>query len=576
MQNSLQSDEKPKSKRAKEKLKYFFKETFRPHTKEEYAEVFTRGLNGNCRDDIERKLPWLYIRVFALNLILFALIAFSFKLARYSADYQTAILLGGLLFNIPLFMFFFELYPKRDLSLLKLVAVLLIGGVLSTAIVTLGYKYIYSTTNEPNAWLSTLWVGFWEELIKGAVAIAAIFVLGKKNPLYCFLIGFAVGTGFSLTEDLGYNYSMSYSYGIVLTSLGRGLSCVCSHAPWTAMISWAFAKFRKPFLNFRFYGIAVAMMALHYFADVPFFDDNLDILRGVTFGWAIEAGVVAAIFTAVFFVLKSCFKELYAEGKPEIYQPEPITESTKISHIANITAVLCGVALSVFALAGYCVKVGNVSVYDKIYDDNELIEYMQDGLSLHADLKREFDDEGEIYSEFISEGKPKGVTKKFGCEDEGEYEYFYVYYFDEQDLPHLQSVGVKVDNKLYYLNQIVVYEDYYYDYQGYPTNYRPVDDSSWGVVDDEDEPPTDPEEPEEPEEPVEEPKPIKVVSFFNVKSVNYSYSMEEGYYKIFTGETEFKGLGAIIALSVLAGATLIGGSAAFITLKIKARRNKDA
>ncbi len=574
MQNSLHSDEKPKNKRVKEKLKYFFKETFRPHTKEEYAEVFTRGLGNNCSDSVARKLPWLYIRVFALNLILFAIIAFSFRLARFSADYLTAIVMGGLLFNIPLFIFFFELYPKRDLSLLKLVAVLLIGGVLSTVIITLGYEYIYSTSNEPNAWISTLWVGFWEEFIKGAVAIAAIFILGKKNPPYCFLIGFAVGTGFSLTEDFGYNYSMSYSYGIVLTSVGRGLSCVCSHAPWTAMISWAFAKFKKPFINFRFYLIVILMMALHYFADVPFFDDNLNILRGLTVGWAIEAVVVAAIFTAVFFALKSCFKELYAEGKPEIYHPEPITKTAKISHTANITAVLCGVALSVFALAGYCIKVGDVAVCDKIYDDNEFIEYMQDGLPLHADLNREFDPEGEIYSEFISEGKRLGATQKVV---EGDGEYFYVYYFDEQDLPHLQSVGAKVDDRLCYLSQVIIYEGYYFNYYGYPSNYRPVDDSSWDVGDDGEEPPTEPEDPEEPDQPPEEePKPVKVVSFFNVKSLNHGYSIEEGCYVIYTGETEFQGLGAIIALSVLAGATLIGGSAAFITLKIKARRNKDA
>ena len=256
MQNSFSDDVKPNNKRVKEKINYFFKETFRPHTKEEYAEVFTRGLGSNRSDKIVRKLPWLYIRVFALNLILFAFVAFAFRLAHYSADYLTAILLGGLLFNIPLFIFFFELYPKRDLSLLKLFAVLLAGGVVSTVLITLGYEYIYSTTSEPNAWISTLWVGFWEEFIKGAVAIVAIALLKNKNPLFCFLIGFAVGTGYSFTEDLGYIYSLSRSYGttwLVLTSVGRGLSCVCSHAPWTAMICWAFAKFKKPFINFRFY-----------------------------------------------------------------------------------------------------------------------------------------------------------------------------------------------------------------------------------------------------------------------------------------------------------------------------------
>ncbi len=226
MENSLITDEKPVKTSVGSRIKFFFKETFRPHSKEEYAEVFTRGLGANCSEEVARKLPWLYIRVFALNLVLFAITAITFRVARYSADYLTAILFGGLLFNIPLCILFFELYPKRDLSLLKLFAVLVIGGVVSTILITLGYEFIYSTDSEPNAWISTLWVGFWEEFIKGAVAIAAIALLKRKDPLLCFLIGFAVGTGYSFTEDLGYIYSLSRSDGVswlVLTSVGRGL-----------------------------------------------------------------------------------------------------------------------------------------------------------------------------------------------------------------------------------------------------------------------------------------------------------------------------------------------------------------
>lgn len=574
MENSPETDEKPEKKPVRERIKYFFKEIFRPHSKEEYAEVFSRGLGANCSEEVARKLPWLYIRVFALNLVLFALAAFVFRIASYTADYLTAILFGGLLFNIPLFVFFFELYPKRDLSLLKLVTVLLIGGVISTFIITLGYEFIYSTDNEPNAWISTLWVGFWEELIKGAVAIVAIVLLKKRDPLCCFLIGFAVGTGYSFTEDLGYIYSLSRSDGIswlVLTSVGRGLSCVCSHAPWTAMIGWAYAKFRKPFINFRFYGVAVSMMALHYFADVPFFDDNLNVLKGITVGWAIEAAVVAAIFLAVFFVLKGCFKSLYAEEKPELYRPAPLTKRAKLSQAANLSAVLCASLLSVLAFAGCCIKVGNRLVYDKIYSDGEFVAYVQKNLPFNYNLKREYDGAGDNYSQFVSEGNLLGATQKVVDEETG-YEYFYVYTFDKDKTPVLQSVGVKYEGELFYLRQIVVFEDYYYTFYGYPTDYPPVsfeDETEDGGED-------GGEEGGEEEEPAEEPKPVKVVSFFNIEGANCAYSLEEGCFEINNGKTEFVGLAAIIALSALAGATLIGGSAAFITLKIKARREENA
>ncbi len=548
-----------------EKIKYFFRETFRPHCKEEYVEFFTRGMSPD--EGVSRKLPWFYIRVFALNLFIFAASVLAFRLARYSSDYVTSILFGGLLFNIPLFILLFEFYPKRDFSFLKLLAVVIVGGAVSTVLITMGYRFIYSTADEPNAWISTLWVGFWEELVKGAVAIATVAILKRKNPLLCFLIGFAVGTGYSFFEDLGYIYSLSRSYGtalLVLTSVGRGLSCVCSHAPWTAMICWAFAKFKNPFLNFRFYGIVIGMMVLHYFADVPFFDENLDILRGVTVGWAIEAVVVIAIFVAAFFALKNAFKEIYAEGKPEYPQAEPLDMRLKLSQTANVTAVLCAAALSVFAFAGCSMTVGERAVYKKIYDDVEFIEYVQDGLPLHADLKRKFSATGEIYSEFISEGKRLGATQKVG--ESGEQEYFYVYTFDENGAPALVSVGAKVNDNLSYLRKFVFFEDRCYTYYCEPDGYEPVDDSLWGVEDGDGN--GDIEQPEE--------KPVKVVSFFNVNGSSCSYSMEEKCYLVDTGETEFAGLAGIIALSVLSGATLIGGCAAYITFKIKARRQENA
>ncbi len=564
-----------------QRIKYFFKETFRPHSKDEYAEVFTRGLKENCGESVARKLPWLYIRVFALNLILFAVLVFSYRLARYSADYVTAILFGGLLFNIPLFVFFYELYPKRDFSMLKLFAVLIIGGVLSTVIIVFGYEYIYSTVNEPNVWISTLWVGFWEELVKGAVAIATIALLRKRNPFLCFLIGFAVGTGYSFTEDLGYIYSLSRSSGIawlVLTSIGRGLSCVCSHAPWTAMICWAFAKFKKPFINFRFYGVMIAMMALHYFADVPFFDKNLDILRGITVGWVIEAAVVISIFVIVFFALKSSFKEIYSDGKPEYPQAEILSERAKLLQAANLTATVCAAAMCVFVFAGCSITAGERAVYKKIYDDDAFIGFVQQGLVFNFDLKRKYNAEIENYSEFFSEGVRRGATQKVS---DGEYDYFYVYAFGEDETPVLTNLAVKVDNDLHYLNRFLIYEDYSLINYGYPSNYRPIDDSLWGEGDDNGEEGDDGEEPpvEEPpteEPPVEEVKPLKVVSFFNISSARCKYSLEEGCFEVATDDKEFVGLGSVISLAALFGTTLIGGGAAFITLKIKARRKEDA
>lgn len=564
---------------ARRRIAYFFKETFRPHTKEEYAEVFTRGIKGES-GVVCKKLPWLYIRVLALNIILFAFIILTFRLARYTAGYTAAILFGGLLFNFPLIVFFFELYPKRDLSLLKLFAVILIGGAIATAVILLGYEFIYDTDSEPNPWISTLWVGFWEEFVKGAVAISAVAILKNKNPFVCFLIGFAVGTGYSFLEDLGYIYSLSRQYGIewlVLTSVGRGLSCVCSHAPWTGIICWAFAKFKKPFLNFRFYGVTVASMVLHYFADVPFFDDNLNILRGVTVGWAIEAVVVAAIFIIVFFMLKNSLKELFKESGTEFPPVEPLTKSARFSSAANLTAVLCAVAFSAFSLTGCSLKVGERAIYNNFYDDESFISCVQDGLPLSANWERAYDADGEDYSQFFEKGEKVSAAQE---EKNGEYDYYYVYVFDGEEI-ELESIGVRIDGRVYYCRRFVIYETNYFSDGGAPTRYNPVSDEiTEEIVDDGAEENPEPDgggtgevTPEEPEEPVA-PQPLKVVSYFNISGKACSYSVDGGYFYVYSDETEFAGLPAVIALGVLSGVTLIGGSAAFISLKFKSGRNK--
>ena len=176
-------------------------------------------------------------------------------------------------------------------------------------------------------------------------------------------------------------------------------------------------------------------------------------------------------------------------------------------------------------------------------------------------------------------GQLAGATQK---ETDGDYDYFYVYVFEDGQAT-LKNIAVKVDGRMgfNYVHRIQLYEASCLDWYSYPT-YTAVPNIP--EPDDEEETPPEVEEPdiaepepEEPEEPSEPAKPILEFSCFYINnSLSIGYDREGGGMILWTGETEFEGLGEIIALSALAGATLIGGSAAFITLKIKARRNKDA
>ena len=180
------------------KIKYFLKESLRPRTLEDYKEFFSRGMKNG--DGEVPQIPWLYLRALLLGFLLFSITVLNYRLSRGSVDYMTTIAVGGLCVNIPVLVFFFELYTKRDLSIFLLLLTVLIGGVLSVFFITLGYEYIYSDTFNQIPWVSILWTGFWEELCKGAVAIAAVALLKKKNPFVCFLNGYAVGTDYTVFE----------------------------------------------------------------------------------------------------------------------------------------------------------------------------------------------------------------------------------------------------------------------------------------------------------------------------------------------------------------------------------------
>ena len=539
-------------------IKKFFKETFRPHSKEEYAEVFTRGIVD--KEGVNGTYPWLYLRAFVLLFALFALTSLVYRVASYSVIYMTAMIIGGLTFNIPLLILFYEVYPKKDTSLINLLFIVLVGGAVCSAIILLGYEFIYDGHDNP--WISYIWTGFWEELIKMLVAIPAVLLLKKKDPFTCFLIGFAVGSGYSMFEDLGYILSYSQGYTtrytwLVLMTVGRGLSCICSHAPWTAVICWAFAKFKKPFINFRFYGVVFLSMLLHYLADVPFYADEVAFLTGINWGWAIEIFVVAAILAEMFLMLKNSFKEFGIVARSECAAIQ--------SQKANVVAVAGVFILSICALLGTAlpIRYQNKSV---VFDNSqELKAYIQNGnTNIAANWDREYDAEKENYSSFTEDGELKIAAQR---ETEGELIFYYVYEMTEEKF-ELKSIGLKREGEpIAYCRRMVIYEDHYFVNYGYPPTYEPITDIIEIEIEDDIQPPED----ETGDVEIVLPVPKEVVSYFPINTEAERVSYSDGKFTVSIKETYLNCLGGLVAVSTVAGATLIGCAAAIITLKIKSR-----
>lgn len=173
------------------RITYMFRETFRAHSKEEYREFLTRGL-GDSKGGLTGTYPWLYVRIFFILFILFTVNTVILRFTGNTLYVPTVTLLGGITFTIPFMVFLFEIYPKRDLSVLKLFGILVLGGTAAGVLTQIGYALI----DISNPWYSALISGLVEEVSKAIVAVAAIMIMRNKNSYACFLIAAAVGAGF--------------------------------------------------------------------------------------------------------------------------------------------------------------------------------------------------------------------------------------------------------------------------------------------------------------------------------------------------------------------------------------------
>lgn len=508
-------------------IKRFFSETFRAHTKEEYFDFFARKGDG-----VYKTYPFMWIRVLALEVMLFAVVLIVSEFTGYDTFWTYAVLTGGLLLNIPVFILAYELYPNRDLGFLRYFIAFFVGGVASIALTLLAY-YAYEPDNK---WLSALWTGFVEEFFKAVPAIVFIVAYRNKNPLFGFMMGAAVGAGVSVIEDMYYIHNTAGAWGfwgnswqtLIETSVGRGLTAGCTHTLWTALIGWAFCKFKKPLINFRFYLAAVLCVALHFAWDLP-----LEIM------WAQELIYIGCAVAGLAFAIVILYKERKKVfGGGQVMQAEQLaveevavsdTVAAKrcafgLSHVANLVAVLCLCVIAVFTV-GVCYSNWGFVSYREVYFDSieELIDYIQGGMQFDINDERLFDEDAEMDTYRYKDGVLVSATQ---TETKDGMTYYYNYVLDDEGY-YIGSVNIDVDGTLY--------KQY--------TNYFWTGD---------------------------------VVIFYSPVNVDFSYNEEKGqYYVTEYCDEYYHGLEGTVAVVSVMGLVLTGGTAAFITLKIKARRKND-
>ena len=377
------------------RITYMFRESFRAHSRDEYREFLTRGLGEN-KQGLTGTYPWLYLRIFFVLFILFTVNTIVLRLTGNTLFVPAVTLFAGITFTLPFMAFLFELYQKRDLNILKLFGILVIGGTVSAVLAQLGYAII----TVENIYLSSFISGVIEEVSKALVAIAAIMVMKNKNSYACFLIACAVGAGFSIIEDTGYIFFYSdmvaSSYGDIRNTvymfIQRGFSALCTHVLWTGLIGlvygFASGKYRPLSLLVLLYSII-----LHGLWNLP-----LD-------GWK-HAGLIAictglTALTNIVAVRKSLFETLTNEYDFElineaiIIKAKEMGERMRFTNAANLTLALTCTILSVFAIALCCLPIGMEKVRVNYEDRQEFVSAVQSGYNIKVDWNRQFDPEGK-------------------------------------------------------------------------------------------------------------------------------------------------------------------------------------
>lgn len=421
----------------KEGLKKFFYETFRPRTRADYAEIFSRGGKGDAVTG-KNPYPWFYSRVLLACFFVYAALSFGYSLS--GLNFLATAFAGGIFADLVFIILLYELYPGRDVALILPLAVLFAGGLFSSAIAYLFYSM--SQISAPYAMQA--WTAFAEETAKALTVIGVLAVVRNKHPYVCFMLGAAVGGGFSAFENMWYSYSAGFSaYSLpdaTQTLIIRAFGTPFSHAAWAGLFGWAVSG-DKPYKKLKPYAVYAFDYVMHFFVNFPLMPQY----EGWK-GYPISAATgVATLIFAVYVIISSSGRKRVRVPAPvkDGALPKIITEerapSAALSRCraprmaANVFAA-AAIALLSFSFLGPPLFYRGILPYKYCdYSDfSQCRAVAQSGLEFSPDYDRPYAvlaDVTQNYAVAFSEGDLSYVVQR---EQAGEYffryRYSYIYY----------------------------------------------------------------------------------------------------------------------------------------------------
>lgn len=194
-------------------LRDIFSDVGRKHTKEEAAQVFISGTELTTPAEEEMlagwKKPFLFARFFGWGVVFGILLYVIWWVFQLYAGLYTLMFIIPCLVPMTCLLLVWEMNIPRNISLLEIFRMMLIGGAISIITTGLLAMVLGSTTS--------VWAALLEEPAK---LIAVYLILRRKNCKYMLngtLIGFAVGAGFAIIESIQYTLVTYSEYVIYFT-----------------------------------------------------------------------------------------------------------------------------------------------------------------------------------------------------------------------------------------------------------------------------------------------------------------------------------------------------------------------
>ena len=267
--------------------RFLFKGLGRKRSAEERDISLTQGMfkGSDTHTVLGIEAPWLWFRTLFIMLIC-TLLGTVCSIITNNPVY--GVIFCGSVVAIPLLVFIFESNFARNISIIDVMKYFLLGGMLSI-ILTL----LFVPMSESDALATIGYAPVFEEISKALVAAFFISRLKTKSVISGLLIGFAVGAGFTVFENLQYGinfYILEFGMGV----LGGSFDTLLEDANVTAMSTALVRSLGDVFAGHHYWtGIFGAGFVL-------FGNQEKSALRNL-FHWRVILTVMFCIFLHSFF-----------------------------------------------------------------------------------------------------------------------------------------------------------------------------------------------------------------------------------------------------------------------------------